>query len=192
MELCMKTASIYKVNLPDELSKIMVIRDKIMKLADGEGVGQTIIFISNRKIALELGEALVEDGYAGVTLTQGADRDKLTKEFNDGLIRVLISTDIIARDIDQSQVNLVVNFDPPVGYPFDNATEPYTIAYKLRISKAGWFGGKGGAVFNLICGDRENMLMEKIEREFNHNVTQVPSWNSDYDFKVVLEKAGLK
>ncbi|KAL9996192.1 putative RNA helicase [Helianthus debilis subsp. tardiflorus] len=182
-------ASVYKVNLPDESSKMMVIRNTIMKLA-AEVAGQIIIYIWNGVTALMLRDALVEDGYA-VALTLGADRDKLGKDFNDGLIKVLISTDIIAWGIDQSKVNLVVNFDPPVDYPYDNATEPYTRGYKARISKAGWFGGKGGAVFNLICGHRENMLMEKIQRDFNHNVTEVPSWNSDDDFKDALEKAGF-
>lgn len=30
-----------------------------------------------------------------------------------------------------------------------------------------------GAVFNLLCGDRDDMLMTKIENHFNHQVTEV-------------------
>ncbi|KAJ0661869.1 putative RNA helicase [Helianthus annuus] len=128
-------ASVYKVNLPDESLKMTVIRNTIMKLA-AEVAGQIIIYMWNGVTALMLGDALVEDGYA-VALTLGADRDKLAKDFNDGLIKVLISTDIIAWGIDQSKVNLVVNFDPPVDYPYDNATEPYTRGYKARIRVSG-------------------------------------------------------
>ncbi|XP_022007161.1 DEAD-box ATP-dependent RNA helicase 38-like [Helianthus annuus] len=173
----------YKVNLPDEQSKITVIRDKILAL--GEGIGQTIIFVRSKRTAPILHEALAEHGYA-VTLTQGSDRDKLTKDFNDGSIRVLISTDVVARDIDQSKVNLVVNYDLPV--KFNKPTEPYNEIYLLRTRFS-----KGGAVFNLLCGGNDNMIMQKIETHFSHiNVTEVPSWNSDDDFKDALEKAGLK
>ena len=83
----------------------MVIKDKIMDL--GQKVGQTIIFVRTRKSAGMLHEALVKYGYE-VTTIQGAmtqeDRDKIVKEFKDGLTHVLISTDVLARGFDQSQV----------------------------------------------------------------------------------------
>lgn len=104
-ELSLDSVKQYKVNLPDELSKIMVIKDKIMEL--GQKVGQTIIFVRTRKSAGMLHEALVKYGYE-VTTIQGAltqeDRDKIVKEFKDGLTTVLISTDLLARGFDQSQV----------------------------------------------------------------------------------------
>ncbi|XP_076917804.1 DEAD-box ATP-dependent RNA helicase 38-like [Bidens hawaiensis] len=188
-ELSLDSVKQYKVNLPDELSKIMVIKDKIMDL--GEKVGQTIIFVKTRRSAGMLHEALVKYGYE-VTTIQGAltqeDRDKIVKEFKDGLTHVLISTDVLARGFDQSQVNLVVNYDLPVVY--DNPTEPDNEVYLHRIGRAGRFGRKG-AVFNLLCGDRDRMIMEKIERHFNHYVAEVPSWKSDEDFKDALKKAGL-
>ncbi|MFS8026481.1 putative RNA helicase [Helianthus anomalus] len=188
-ELSLDSIKQYKVNLPDELSKIMVIKDKIMDL--GEKVGQTIIFVRTKRSAGMLHDALVKYGYE-VTTIQGAltqeDRDKIVKEFKDGLTHVLISTDLLARGFDQSQVNLVVNYDLPIVY--DNPTEPDNEVYLHRIGRAGRFGRKG-AVFNLLCGDRDRMIMEKIERHFNHYVTEVPSWTSDDDFKDALKKAGL-
>nr|XP_043610737.1 DEAD-box ATP-dependent RNA helicase 38 [Erigeron canadensis] len=188
-ELSLESIKQYKVNLPDELSKIMVIKDKIMDL--GEKVGQTIIFVRTRRSAGMLHEALVKYGYE-VTTIQGAltqeDRDKIVKEFKDGLTHVLISTDLLARGFDQSQVNLVVNYDLPIVH--DNPTEPDNEVYLHRIGRAGRFGRKG-AVFNLLCGDRDKLIMEKIERHFNHYVTEVPSWRSDEDFKDALKKAGL-
>ncbi|KAI3800111.1 hypothetical protein L1987_35421 [Smallanthus sonchifolius] len=190
-ELSLDSVKQYKVNLPDELSKIMVIKDKILDSEDG--VWQTIIFVSStRKSVGMLHEALVKYGYAVTTIQDALtlkERDKIIKEFKDGLTRVLISGNYLARVFDQCQVNMVVNYDLPV--MFDDPTEPDNELYLHRIGRAGRFGHKG-AVFNLLCGDRDNMIMEKIERHFNHNVTEVSSWNSDDDFKDALEKTGLR
>lgn len=104
-ELSLESVKQYKVDCPDELSKVMVIKDKILEL--GQKVGQTIIFVRTRNSASNLHKSLVEYGYE-VTTIQGAlkqeDRDKIVKEFKDGLTQVLISTDILARGFDQAQV----------------------------------------------------------------------------------------
>ncbi|KAI3750600.1 hypothetical protein L2E82_21282 [Cichorium intybus] len=110
----------FKVKVPDELSKIIVIKDKIMEIA--EKLGLTIKFVRIRRSAEILHEALVKYGYE-VTTIQGTltleHRDKIVKEFKDGLTQVLISTDLLARGFDQSKVNLVVNYDLPVNHECD-------------------------------------------------------------------------
>ncbi|CAL5422265.1 unnamed protein product [Camellia sinensis] len=188
-DLSLKSVKQYKVKCPDELSKIMVIKDKIFEL--GQKVGQTIIFVRTRNSASTLHKTIAHDGYE-VTTIQGAlrqeDRDKIVKEFKDGLTQVLISTDLLARGFDQSQVNLVVNFDLPVKHEFPS--EPDCEVYLHRVGRAGRFGRKG-AVFNLLCNDRDDMIMSKIERHFNMEVAEVPSWRSNEDFEAALKKAGL-
>ncbi|GKD70223.1 DEAD-box ATP-dependent RNA helicase 38, partial [Tanacetum coccineum] len=188
-ELSLDSVIQYKVKVPDELGKIMVIKDKIMFLA--QKVGQTIIFVRTRQSAGYLHKALVNEGYP-VTTIQGAldqeDRDAIIKEFKAGLTTVLISTDLLARGFDQSQVNLVVNYDLPVIH--NSPTEPDNEVYLHRIGRAGRFGRKG-AVFNLLCGKTDDMIMEKIERHFNHFVAEVPSWKSEEDFEDALKKARL-
>ncbi|KAJ4724145.1 DEAD-box ATP-dependent RNA helicase [Melia azedarach] len=188
-ELSLESVKQYKVLCPDELAKVMVIKDRIFEL--GENVGQTIIFVRTRHSASTLHKSLAELGYE-VTTIQGAqkqeDRDKIVKEFKDGLTQVLISTDLLARGFDQQQVNLVINYDLPVKH--ENRTEPDYEVYLHRIGRAGRFGRKG-AVFNLLLGDMDKMLMEKIERHFGTQVAEVPSWNSNEDFKGALKAAGL-
>ncbi|KAM0065646.1 putative RNA helicase [Helianthus debilis subsp. tardiflorus] len=189
-ELPLDSVKQYKVVLPDEASKIDVIRDKIMDF--GDKVRRVIIFVETKKSASMLHEALVEYGYAVTTIhgaTTRACRDNIVKEFKDGLTHVLISTDLLARGFDQPQVNLVVNYDLPV--VFANPSEPDYEVYLHRIGRAGRFGRKGAA-FNLLCGDRDRMIMEKIESHFNHYATEVPSWTSEEDFKDALKKAGLR
>ena len=104
-ELSLEAVKQFKVKCPDELSKILVIKDKIFEL--GQKLGQTIIFVRTKNSARMLHTALVGHGYE-VTTIQGAlkqeDRDKIIKEFKDGLTQVLISTDLLARGFDQSRV----------------------------------------------------------------------------------------
>ncbi|KAI7997559.1 DEAD-box ATP-dependent RNA helicase 38 [Camellia lanceoleosa] len=162
-DLSLESVKQYKVNCPDELSKIMVIKDKIFEL--GQKVGQTIIFVRTRNSASRLHKTLADDGFE-VTTIQGAlrqeDRDKI--------------------------VNLVINFDLPVKHEFPS--EPDCEVYLHRVGRAGRFGRKG-AVFNLLCNDRDDMIMSKIERHFNMEVAEVPSWRSNEDFEAALKKAGL-
>lgn len=105
-ELSLESVKQYKVHCPDELSKVLVIKDKILEM--GDKIGQTIIFVRTRNSAGMLHKSLAEYGYE-VTTIQGAlnqeDRDKIVKEFKSGFTQVLISTDLLARGFDQSQVN---------------------------------------------------------------------------------------
>lgn len=104
-ELSLESVKQYKVHCPDELSKIMVVKDQILEL--GDKVGQTIVFVGSRRAAGDLHQSLTSLGWE-VTTIQGAlkqeDRDKIIKEFKEGLTQVLISTDLLARGFDQRQV----------------------------------------------------------------------------------------
>ncbi|KAG7017403.1 DEAD-box ATP-dependent RNA helicase 38 [Cucurbita argyrosperma subsp. argyrosperma] len=197
-ELSLEGVKQYKVICPDELAKIRIIKDRIFEL--GEKLGQTIIFVRTRNSASMLHKALVDYGY-DVTTIQGAltteDRDKIIKEFKDGLTKVLISTDLLSRGFDQQQVNLVINYDLPLKYESSSEamkfrsssqSEPNYEVYLHRIGRAGRFGRKG-AVFNLLCGDVEIMRMDKIQNHFNSEVTEVR--DSDEDIQAALRTAGL-
>uniref|UniRef100_A0A803PNJ8 RNA helicase n=1 Tax=Cannabis sativa TaxID=3483 RepID=A0A803PNJ8_CANSA len=185
-DLSLASVKQYKVYCPDEMTKIQIIKERIFDL--GENIGQRIIFVRTRNSASMLHKQLVDDGYA-VTTIQGANtpevRDKIIKEFKDGLTQVLITTDLLARGFDQQQVNLVINYDLPIKY---DTQEPDYEVYLHRIGRAGRFGRKG-AVFNLICGDRDEATMRKIELYFQSEVTVVN--NSEEDFEKALKQSGL-
>ncbi|KAK8508284.1 hypothetical protein V6N13_055732 [Hibiscus sabdariffa] len=179
----------YKVKAPDELSKFIVMKDRIFEL--GERLGQTIIFVHTRDSATMLHDLLVDLGYNVATI-QGAlkqvHRDKIVKEFNDGLTQVLISTDLLSRGFDQQQINLVINYDPPVKH--DHTTQPDFEAYMHRIHIAGGFRFKG-AVFNLLCSYMDEMIMSEIENHFGIEVAEIPDWSNEEHFKAALRSAGL-
>lgn len=172
-ELSIESVKQYKVHCPDERSKIMIIKDQILEL--GEKVGQTIVFVRSRNSAGMLHKALVDLGYE-VTTIQGAlsqeDRDKIIKEFKEGLTQVLISTDLLSRGFDQRQVLLIsiyccnvyslhicfvfwiliyyitslqVNLVVNFDLPvrYDRPSEPDNEVYLHRVGRAGRFGRKG-------------------------------------------------
>ncbi|KAI9108198.1 hypothetical protein K1719_021071 [Acacia pycnantha] len=191
-ELSLEAVKQFKVNCPDDDSKIHVIGHYIFEI--GENMGQTIVFAGEKERAKKLHKSLHRLGY-GVTCIQGAldnnERDEIVKEFRDGLTQVLISTDVLARGFDQQQVNLVINYDLPVKHTAEYTREPepnYEV-YLHRVGRAGRFGRKG-AVFNLICGERDEILMGKIQKHFGTRVTEVQRRNGD-DYKRALKEAGL-
>ncbi|XP_014511609.1 DEAD-box ATP-dependent RNA helicase 38-like [Vigna radiata var. radiata] len=191
-ELSLDAVKQYKVYCSDELAKIEVIKDYIFEI--GENVGQTIIFVRTRNSAQMLHKSLVDMGYE-VTSIQGAlghdEREKIVKEFRDGLTQVLISTDLLARGFDQQQVNLVINYDLPMKHTasYTREPEPDCEVYLHRVGRAGRFGRKG-AVFNLICDQKDERLMSKIENHFGTRVAEVRAQSVE-DYKGALKEAGL-
>ncbi|XP_031478241.1 DEAD-box ATP-dependent RNA helicase 38 [Nymphaea colorata] len=186
-ELSLESIKQYKVYCPDELAKIELLRDRIFLVA--EKLAQTIIFVRTRKSASDLHKTLSDAGWSCTAISGNLEqekRDTLIKEFRAGLTKVLICTDILARGFDQSQVNLVVNFDLPVKH----YGGPDYEVYLHRVGRAGRFGRKG-AVFNLICTERDKKVMDDIEKYFQHHVAEIPSWQSEEGFEAALKEAGL-
>lgn len=103
----------YKVNLPDEVSKIKVITDKIMVF--GPTNRQVIVFVRTRKLAEMLHQALVANESYYVSTIHGAltkqDTDAIVDLFNKRCIQVLITTDALAGEaFDQSLVGCILSF----------------------------------------------------------------------------------
>ncbi|KAL5563769.1 hypothetical protein UlMin_033516, partial [Ulmus minor] len=138
-ELSLASVEQYKVFCPDENTKIQIIKEKIFDL--GENLGQRIIFVRTKDSASKLHKQLVEGGYT-VTSVQGAInpevKDKIVKEFRDGLTQVLITNDNVARGFDQ-EVNLVINYVLPAKC---GSGEPDYDIYLDRTGRAGRFGRK--------------------------------------------------
>lgn len=79
-ELSLEAVKQYKVYCPDELTKIDVIKTKILEL--GERLGQSIIFVRTKASARMLHQQLVEEGYSVTTIhgaTTADDRDKIVR-----------------------------------------------------------------------------------------------------------------
>jgi superfamily II DNA/RNA helicase len=80
-------------------------------------------------------------------------RELLMEEFHSGSSRALITTDLLARDIDVQQVSLVINYDLP--------TDPEN--YIHRVNRDSGCGREGVAI-NFVTA-KELRILRDIERE---------------------------
>ncbi|GJR92629.1 DEAD-box ATP-dependent RNA helicase 38 [Tanacetum coccineum] len=86
----------YKVNEPDEISKINIIQNKI--LDHNPKVGQTIICVHTKESVGMLCEAPEDNKFMLKTIDAAytqEQRDKILKEFEEKRFQVLISTEIL-------------------------------------------------------------------------------------------------
>uniref|UniRef100_A0A7S0R1G1 Helicase C-terminal domain-containing protein n=1 Tax=Pyramimonas obovata TaxID=1411642 RepID=A0A7S0R1G1_9CHLO len=174
------------VECPRESDKEEVLKNRILPACDK--LGQTIVFVKQRKAAKRLHMALHEAGWKCTSISgdmQFEERDRVIDEFRKGLTKILIATDVLSRGFDQSTVTLVVNYDMPVTRDGHPAFETYL----HRIGRSGRFGLKGAA-FNLVWGAGDKRINDMISRHFDHHIKSVP-YDSDDTFETVLQEAGL-
>ena len=140
----------------------------VSRLLDIEPARLTIIFSNTKRAVDECTEALLARGYAVDRLhgdiTQQM-RERVLKRFRDGIVEVLVATDVAARGLDIDEIDLVINYDLPQD-PED---------YVHRIGRTGRAGRSGRAV-SFVFG-REIHRLETIERYTRHPIRRerVPS-----------------
>jgi ATP-dependent RNA helicase DDX19/DBP5 len=178
----------------DAIQQFKILCDQKQKyelLTDMYGlleIGQSIIFSQTIATGKELTNAMRADGY-GVALLHGQmepqDRDTVMEDFRTGKATVLITTNVLARGIDVSQVTLVINYDVPI----DHRGQPDPETYIHRIGRSGRFGRKGVAV-NFVDTPKTKAAMEYIEQHYGHQCTELPAGDIEKLSEVV--KAALE
>jgi translation initiation factor 4A len=151
----------YYVGLEREDWKLPVLLDLYQQIA----VNQALIYVNKRQKAEWLAKQLSAQGFTLEYIHGEMDvgeRKKRMEDFRSGQVRVLISTDLLARGIDVQQVSLVVNYELPMQR--EN--------YVHRIGRSGRYGKKGVAI-NLVYGDEINTLKE-IEKHYSTVVLELP------------------
>lgn len=129
-------------------------------------ISQTIIYCNARRSVDVLTKQLTDAEFS-VECIHGdmsqEERNKIMKDFRDGICRVLISTDLLSRGIDVQQVSLVINYDLP------NNIESYI----HRIGRSGRFGRKGTAINFVTSYDVKKM--EDIEQYYSTQAEELPA-----------------
>ena len=128
-------------------------------------INQALIYCNTRKRAEWLAEKLSADGYPLLCIhgeMENTERRRRMEDFRSGKVRVLISTDLLARGIDVQHVSLVMNFELP-----SNREN-----YIHRIGRSGRFGKKGVAI-NLVCPNEQKMK-EDIETYYTIKMKDLP------------------
>lgn len=147
------------VAVPNFTSKVNLLKYMLQENAD---MSKVLVFVSSRVLAEKLFEEL--EPMLGVELgiihSQKAQnfRFNSVNHFQNGIYRVLIATDLIARGIDVTDVTHVFNFDIP-----DNQEN-----YIHRIGRTGRQDKEGHAISFVAEKDRE--FFGKIEEFMNKKV----------------------
>jgi translation initiation factor 4A len=139
--------------------------DTLCDLYQHLNINQALIYTNKRQRAEWLAEKMTGQGFP-LSFIHGEmeveERKRRMRDFRNGNVRVLISTDLLARGIDVQQVSLVINYELPTQR--EN--------YIHRIGRSGRFGRKGVTI-NLISAD-EATAMEEIEKHFGIKVEELP------------------
>lgn len=130
-------------------------RELLAHLIKSQDLKQVLVFVRTKHGASRLAQQLERDGITATAIHGDKSQPQRTQalaEFKQGVVRVLVATDVAARGLDIEDLPHVVNFELP--------TTPED--YIHRIGRTGRAGTKGDAI-SLVCED-EKELLEGIEK----------------------------
>ncbi|KAG9511370.1 GMP synthase [glutamine-hydrolyzing], partial [Fragariocoptes setiger] len=159
--------------------------DKYRALANIFGtisIGQTFIFCQTKKSAHWLAEKLIQDTHQVGLITGDLtveQRTQAIQQFRQGIQRVLISTNLMARGIDIDQVTMVINYD----LPLDVTGQVDKETYLHRIGRTGRFG-KSGLAINMIASAKEKKMVEALEQHFGQPIQELDASDIAVDLKL--------
>ena len=119
---------------------------------------KSIIFCNTKRMVEALEVEIAQRGYKVDSLhgdMRQSSRDNVMKKFRNGTIDVLIATDVAARGLDVSDIDLVFNYDLPQQAEY----------YVHRIGRTAR-AGKKGASFTFVTG-RDYPKFREIEKYAN-------------------------
>ena len=147
------------------------------------GTGRRILFTRTKYQAKNMAHKLVQMGIPAVDL-QGnlsqSQRDRHLAAFTSGEVRVMVATDVAARGIDVSDVELVVQTEPP--------EDPKSFLHRSgRTARA----GESGDVVTLVLPQQQRDARQMLRRAGIHvNPVQVTPGSEEIE-KLVGEHAPL-
>ncbi len=124
--------------------------------------GKVLVFVSNKRTADKLFEAL-EANYGSECCVIHSNktqnyRIRSIRQFDEGVNRILVTTDVMARGLDLEKITHVINFDTP-HYPEN---------YMHRIGRTGRAEQTGKSI--LFYTDREKEDKEAIETLMDYKI----------------------
>jgi ATP-dependent RNA helicase RhlE len=161
-----------KLCFVDRGNKMYLLQQLLEKQSQASEAKLTIVFGRTKHGSNKLAMALTAAGYEAEAIhgnKSQAQREKALAKFKQGLVPVLVATDVAARGVDVKDIGLVVNYDLP--------NEPE--AYVHRIGRTGRAGADGLAVS--FCAEDEIDFLREIEKLIK---TQIPrdtshQWHSE-------------
>lgn len=150
----------FKIEIP-EAQKVEVLSDLYSSL----NISQTMIFTNTKQQCNKIHSKLSEDGFTIHQLTSDTppnERIQIHDDFVNGRIRILVTTDVMARGIDIKGVSYVINVDIPKNME----------TYYNRVGRTGRYGCKGVAI-NLVSPDDVKKI-SAIEQFYSIRIEAMP------------------
>ena len=124
-------------------------------LSDTESFNKVLIFVAQKKMADRLFEKLAEVFHEELCVIHSNKtqnyRLRSIEQFRNGVNRILVATDVMARGLDIDNISHVINFDTP----------EYAENYMHRIGRTGRAERQGKAI--VFSTENEQEFIEQIE-----------------------------
>lgn len=141
-----------KYAIPNYYSKVNLLANI---LRDKDKMRKVLVFVSSKKIADRLYETMSDFYFSEIAVIHSNKsqnyRFRSINQYDEGRVRVLIATDIIARGLDLDKISHVINFDTPI----------FAENYMHRIGRTGRAEEKGQTI--LFNTEKEEYYTNKIE-----------------------------
>ena len=143
--------------------------------------GSVLIFVNTRSFAENFARRLNDKGHKSDILLGDMEievRREVLDEFKQGKIRILLTTNVISRGIDNRKVGLVMNLDVPIIYNKDRSAPKILDkdTYFHRVGRTGRFGDYGLAL-NIVDHDEIMDEIQKIGMNYEIKMTEITMEN---------------
>ena len=169
-EIVIDLISQFYIDIESENQKFDILLD----LYNLVSTSQAIIFCNTIEKIKWLDEKLKENNFSITILHSNMtqeERNNVLQDFRNGLTRLLLTTDLLARGIDISQVNMVINYD----LPYNKET------YIHRIGRCGRFDKKGIAISLVKKSDPYDLkIIHKLKSIYNIDIKEMPESLDNY------------
>ena len=151
-----------KFAVPNYFTKVNLLSHL---LTDKDEMKKVLVFVSSKKIADKLYDAISEFYLSEIAVIHSNKsqnyRFRSINQYDEGKVRILIATDIIARGLDLDKISHVINFDTPT----------YAENYMHRIGRTGRAEENGKSI--LFYTEREERYKESIENLMGMEIQSV-------------------
>ena len=151
-----------KFAVPNYFTKVNLLSHL---LSDKDEMKKVLVFVSSKKIADRLYDAISEFYLSEIAVIHSNKsqnyRFRSINQYDEGKVRILIATDIIARGLDLDKISHVINFDTPT----------YAENYMHRIGRTGRAEENGKSI--LFYTEREERYKDSIENLMGMEIISV-------------------
>jgi ATP-dependent RNA helicase DDX19/DBP5 len=147
--------------------------DLLERILERKVSGVTLIFVNTVKFAQVLSGVLTRRGLkcallAGRNITID-ERFLTVQDFKRGFYDIVVSTNLLARGIDNTHITRVINFDIPNHWT-THLVDAET--YLHRIGRAGRFSRTGEAI-TMVGSEAELKMVEEVMRHYGCVIEQL-------------------